>query len=663
MLIPPKQLKDVFLRVKRKVEEFETPVQLFAALNCDSVCAVRIMINLLRIHQIPYELHPVHGYEDIMHLNHTTIVPRHDELHSIFFVGCAGSYDMMELMFGHMEDEEPPDTIALYIVDPQRPYALENVHNQGNVFILDETNGKEAKTYPFPVEDSDDEEENSEDEMAELLEDSEDSGSEAEDGNPRPRKRRRKSNQYDEAKMERRKLRMKVQEYYKYTYWSSDCCSYLFWKMTADLKKGDNNLLWLAILGYTDMYINDRISRNDYDNNLQIYKDAVLMRNDPLPVHQPKIRTHAGAGGLASILNQSSYGGNTTLAMNDTTAIHDSTTINDSSSVITHTTAWEEDTLVRQRKEGHIAASREFHFTLMRHWNLMDAMYHSRYIATKLGVWRGDGMDQLKNLIVSMGIQLNEAKQPYGNMELALKNNLNKTVDKFATDEWLGEEVAFSSFTKQHGLFDAISAADMIRGVDGLLTNDNPEEKAKVGASPEEYLDYLRNCWVANFSDAISALSTANCCILEKGIKLAIERQKDIVHLGTRLIEKNMLKRGDQFWWAIIDHKCKFTSEVLLARLAAFILDTLRELYSNKKQMPLVLACLCDVTNSYIIVGVPNQKTNGRPKKNPFGVAFQTARDKVEARVRHSGFQSYMIEVQCDDVKKFINQLHYELTA
>ena len=35
----------------------------------------------------------------------------------------------------------------------------------------------------------------------------------------------------------------------------------------------------------------------------------------------------------------------------------------------------------------HIKAEYEYRFMLFRHWSLYDAMYHSQYVATQLGVW------------------------------------------------------------------------------------------------------------------------------------------------------------------------------------------------------------------------------------------------------------------------------------
>jgi cell division control protein 45 len=50
-----------------------------------------------------------------------------------------------------------------------------------------------------------------------------------------------------------------------------------------------------------------------------------------------------------------------------------------------------------------IRPSEEFRFTLYRHWNLYDAMYHSGYVASKMGIWREKGKGRLQGMLAKMG--------------------------------------------------------------------------------------------------------------------------------------------------------------------------------------------------------------------------------------------------------------------
>ncbi len=45
----------------------------------------------------------------------------------------------------------------------------------------------------------------------------------------------------------------------------------------------------------------------------------------------------------------------------------------------------------------------DFQLVLLRHWNLYDSLFHSTYVATKLGVWKEKGRQRLTNMLVKMG--------------------------------------------------------------------------------------------------------------------------------------------------------------------------------------------------------------------------------------------------------------------
>ena len=50
-----------------------------------------------------------------------------------------------------------------------------------------------------------------------------------------------------------------------------------------------------------------------------------------------------------------------------------------------------------------VRATEELRFMLFRHWTLYDAMYHSSYVAGKLGIWKERGRKRLTGLLAKMG--------------------------------------------------------------------------------------------------------------------------------------------------------------------------------------------------------------------------------------------------------------------
>ena len=105
----------------------------------------------------------------------------------------------------------------------------------------------------------------------------------------------------------------------------------------------------LAILGLTNQYIRCRISRSEYEKYHSIYYDEVSRLNPPPPAND--------AYGLASL----------------------------------------------SADDMSLRTTDELRFELFRHWTLYDAMFHSSYVAGKLGIWKEQGRKRLTGLLAKMG--------------------------------------------------------------------------------------------------------------------------------------------------------------------------------------------------------------------------------------------------------------------
>lgn len=107
----------------------------------------------------------------------------------------------------------------------------------------------------------------------------------------------------------------------------------------------------LAILGLTYQYTTSRISRDFYEKYHAIYYDEVSRLNPP----------PAGV----------------------------------TTNIDTITALGPDDLSIR--------STEELRFTLLRHWTLYDAMFHSSYVAGKLGIWKERGRKRLTGLLAKMG--------------------------------------------------------------------------------------------------------------------------------------------------------------------------------------------------------------------------------------------------------------------
>ena len=110
------------------------------------------------------------------------------------------------------------------------------------------------------------------------------------------------------------------------------------------LERADNDLLWLAILGVTHQYVSARIDRQRYDLYHSLFLDEVARLNhEPLGIKIPN------------------------------------------------------------PDDRSIAKALELRFMLLRHWNLLDAMVHSGYVAGSMGMWKETGQNRLRGLLAKMG--------------------------------------------------------------------------------------------------------------------------------------------------------------------------------------------------------------------------------------------------------------------
>ena len=82
---------------------------------------------------------------------------------------------------------------------------------------------------------------------------------------------------------------------------------------------------------------------------------------------------------------------------------------------------------------------------LLRHWTLYDSMYHSQYVASRLGIWRHPGRRKLQTFLAKMGIPLKECQQKYAFMSIEFKKLLRAQIDKYAPVFGL-DDILYGSF-------------------------------------------------------------------------------------------------------------------------------------------------------------------------------------------------------------------------
>ena len=237
-----------------------------------------------------------------------------------------------------------------------------------------------------------------------------------------------------------------MEKYYFGGNWYGRASCGIIYILAIALERADNDVLWcfscpshlahflltpgyrLAILGLTYQYLTSKISRDSYDFWHSLYLDEVARLNPPLP---------------------------------------------------TNKTTHPDDTSIRP--------SDELRFALFRHWNLYDAMYHSPYVASKLGIWKERGRKKLSGLLAKMGyiltfpdprmlisdvlcrFSLAQCQQSYLHMDMDLKLELRDKMESIAPEYGL-VELAYPSFVRSFGFrLQPLCASDVVDGVSALL--------------------------------------------------------------------------------------------------------------------------------------------------------------------------------------------------
>jgi cell division control protein 45 len=139
----------------------------------------------------------------------------------------------------------------------------------------------------------------------------------------------------------RSEAKRKLKEYYHGT-WNGMPAASILYAMASQVNRDDNDSLWWAILALTDQWVHGKISRKDYDKVLMEFQQRVQRR-------YPDVEKSNGVS------------------------------------------------------KGAIRCEEDYRFMLFRHWSLYESMYHSNYVASKLGIWKEKGRKRLANFLAKMG--------------------------------------------------------------------------------------------------------------------------------------------------------------------------------------------------------------------------------------------------------------------
>ena len=428
----------------------------------------------------------------------------------------------------------------------------------------------------------------------------------------RPLKRLTKTGFVQKAleKKEREMRRSILREYYRTSFYGSSI-ALLSYEMAGQLNKQSNHSLWLSILGLTDQVVMERIP-------FQRYLEAVIYFEADVLKFNPELISIDDENGRERKMNP---------------------------------------------QHGHISREQEYQCLLLRHWTLFDSLLHSRYVCTRLQLWKSGANEKLKHLLAKMGIPLTEAQGKFAVMDISLKKELREKFVKHAPAYDL-QHILYPSFVRRHGDILDMSAADMVYSLSALIENPKAFDLASLESDAQVNSDRLFNSMKQNFWNAFQAISRDEIHLLQQGISEAIRLQEAILRQGRAILEKRDYIAIGSFRYAILKPNVDsslFAHPVALTKLAHFLMEALAS-GSDLKLKHFVACSMNETRQTYMVVGVSSAFQTSQAiddiYHNNFGRAFRESAEQTDTRFKHDGFDRSVIEVHVQDLDRFLDLLH-----
>jgi len=123
MYISRDLFSSAYLHLKHHAHSTTPSILILVALDTDSLCATRILTQLLKRDFLPHKIHPVAGYKDLSNVN-DTLIKGNEDLRFVICLGLGGMVDMEDFLDLRKDDGS---CVECWVVDSRRPWNLHNV--------------------------------------------------------------------------------------------------------------------------------------------------------------------------------------------------------------------------------------------------------------------------------------------------------------------------------------------------------------------------------------------------------------------------------------------------------------------------------------------------------------------------------------------------------
>lgn len=613
-----------------------------------------------------------------------------EEITNVVLIGCGASADLesfleidvksylpddfdltsLDSLIKQGKFDEIPLNRKIYVIDGQRPWNLDNLYSSALVCCLDDGSTDALKdeetAFHFILENykSDDEDEESENEVDyENLADSD-----SDDDDDETNKRRANREEHNNKK--KRKTLMNqyndiIESYYSQGTTLSIPSSLQMYDIISGMGESNLDLLWLAIIGTKSLRDkHETVYETVYPilkqevNRLQSFENSYLLRESNNDNSKFNVDVNKKAGGVI------------------------------------------------------IQPVKEYNLFMMHNWTLYNSFYYSNYVNSKIHLYTNDGKRLLKSIFARMGVSLNQANQNWSYIDIDLKKQLNDLFLNILPNFDL-TDIIIPGFQRYYGFNGVIDSSDCVSSITSLLEynrsdgfqikkkkkkpivdgegenlEEDEEEEETEGERIKKIAIKRNESFIKSFWRAYDSLNDYN--EIMNGLQYSKIEQQFIFDRGSEILQKDMVKSHSKFKVVILNESFTsnstiselehnkfhdeetvgiqtmgstqlFQNPLILTRLGNWILDVYSEIDGNL--LPLIIGALDAEAGTYLICGLPPktkiEDNDGKQQNllNTFSVIFERVTQEINIQARIDSFQSAIIEIKKEDLGRFLEAL------
>ncbi|XP_014937309.1 cell division control protein 45 homolog [Herpailurus yagouaroundi] len=402
-------------------------VLLFVASDVDALCACKILQALFQCDHVQYTLVPVSGWQEL----ETAFLEHKEQFHYFILINCGANVDLLDIL-------QPDEDAIFFVCDTHRPVNVVNVYNDTQIkLLIKQDDDLEVPAYDDIFRDEEEGEEHS--------------GNESDNGSEPSVKRTRLEEEIVAQTMKRRQRREWearrrdiLFDYEQYEYHGTSSAMVMFdlaWMMSKDL----NDMLWWAIVGLTDQWVQDKITQMKYVTDIGILQRHVSRHN--------------------------------------------------------HRNEDEENSLSVDCTR--ISFEYDLRLALYQHWSLHDSLCNTCYTAARFKLWSVHGQKRLQEFLADVGLPLKQVKQKFQSMDVSLKENLREMIEESANKFGM-KDMRVQTFSIHFGFKHKFLASDVVFATMSLM--ESPE---KDGSGTDNFIQALDSLSRSNLDKLYHGLELA----------------------------------------------------------------------------------------------------------------------------------------------------------